>query len=768
MVSYIRAFVEDCDVKWSALGATQCATLAGDVSNVVDALGSTTQVTDPNGNVTSNYYENSAYPTALTRTTNALGATTRYIYNAAGQRITSINPDGSAISTGYDVNGLVCHQEPTAAIYPCGEGPSATGVSLYSYNNAQELTSMSDNTGNPATPFRWSQVTSYSYVSGQLTSTTDANKKTISYSYNDAGQVACVAYPVSATSTCGTASAPATPSLTNTIMTKSYDASGRLASTSDWLGNTITYAYGDANAPGAVTQITYPSSTGLRATYSYDNNGNVTALSAGTSISDTWTYNADEQQASSTINGATSGTVAYNANGQITAATNLATSSSNTIYSVAPNGEITGVQSPSGATVTSTYNAGSELCNVAPTSTPCGTTPSSGASYQYTTNGQRASATFYGTGPTTTTKYSWNSYGELCNVAPTATPCGTTPSSGVSYQYNGEGLRVTTTDASSSTTSTWDQVSGGTIPLNINDATTGTSSSGATTNDSYLYGVLLFGGTAPVEQINTTSSGSVATFLVASPSGVQGVYGSTGTPLELALYSPYGSRSISTGSVVTPFGFQGSYTDSTGQIYLINRYYDATTDQSISIDPAIAQTNQPYAFVNDNPLNATDPLGMCGGPLGFFCSGYDAARHFVAVNSGAIGIGFGLVALTLATGGADALVAGGIFTAEQVSVAAIGSGAVGTYLDSNSCASGSGLGCGGEALGIASGGLATYDLIMPSASNLGLLGENAGISTVAKLSTASATAGLMIDSVNYLRGNHSARAKKPVPRRRRR
>jgi hypothetical protein len=42
----------------------------------------------------------------------------------------------------------------------------------------------------------------------------------------------------------------------------------------------------------------------------------------------------------------------------------------------------------------------------------------------------------------------------------------------------------------------------------------------------------------------------------------------------------------------------------------INRYYDPTTDQFLSVDPDVAQTDQPYVFTNDNPLNATDPLGM--------------------------------------------------------------------------------------------------------------------------------------------------------------
>ena len=42
---------------------------------------------------------------------------------------------------------------------------------------------------------------------------------------------------------------------------------------------------------------------------------------------------------------------------------------------------------------------------------------------------------------------------------------------------------------------------------------------------------------------------------------------------------------------------------------IINRYYDPTTDQFLSIDPDVAQTDQPYMFTNDNPLNTEDPLG---------------------------------------------------------------------------------------------------------------------------------------------------------------
>jgi RHS repeat-associated protein len=128
----------------------------------------------------------------------------------------------------------------------------------------------------------------------------------------------------------------------------------------------------------------------------------------------------------------------------------------------------------------------------------------------------------------------------------------------------------------------------------------------ATTNTSYVYGDLLFGGTAPVEQI----SGSTASFLVPNQTGVQGVFSSTGSALELALYSLYGNQSLVSGSRVTLFGFQGSYTDPTGLIYLINRYYDPSTDQFLSNDPDVATTNQAFVFTNDNPLNSTEPLGL--------------------------------------------------------------------------------------------------------------------------------------------------------------
>jgi RHS repeat-associated protein len=164
----------------------------------------------------------------------------------------------------------------------------------------------------------------------------------------------------------------------------------------------------------------------------------------------------------------------------------------------------------------------------------------------------------------------------------------------------------------------WNTVSGGKIPEELSDGA-----------NSYVYGPLLFGGSAPIEQINEATN--TASFIASTPSGVQAVFtgGSTSTLTELAAYSVWGTQSIQSGTMATPFGFQGGYTDSSGLEFLVNRYYDSSTQQFVSIDPEVTMTLQPYSMEGDDPLNATDPLGFetlsqflhwCASPAAFsFC-----------------------------------------------------------------------------------------------------------------------------------------------------
>ena len=92
----------------------------------------------------------------------------------------------------------------------------------------------------------------------------------------------------------------------------------------------------------------------------------------------------------------------------------------------------------------------------------------------------------------------------------------------------------------------------------------------------------------------------------------------------------------------------------TGLIYMRARYYDPSTGQFISRDPLEELTRQPYSYVNDNPLNGTDPTGLsCGltdpggcinDAVGGVVSAGGAVAGFVASNAVPIAEGIGTVA----------------------------------------------------------------------------------------------------------------------------
>lgn len=47
-----------------------------------------------------------------------------------------------------------------------------------------------------------------------------------------------------------------------------------------------------------------------------------------------------------------------------------------------------------------------------------------------------------------------------------------------------------------------------------------------------------------------------------------------------------------------------------GHDVVVNRYYDPSTDQFISVDPLVSVTGQPISYANDDPVNASDPSGL--------------------------------------------------------------------------------------------------------------------------------------------------------------
>lgn len=136
----------------------------------------------------------------------------------------------------------------------------------------------------------------------------------------------------------------------------------------------------------------------------------------------------------------------------------------------------------------------------------------------------------------------------------------------------------------------------------------------------------------------------------------------------------------------------------TGLIYELNRYYDPTTGQFLSRDPLVAITGSAYGYVNDNPLNGTDPMGLfcllghvhgSHGP----CRGTNVSTDLKVAAAVAGG-----TALLIATGGAaaPALLEGVGLTAELAAGVTTGLGVASTALSAGAA----GIDCPGHWDGI--------------------------------------------------------------------
>ncbi len=284
-------------------------------------------------------------------------------------------------------------------------------------------------------------------------------------------------------------------------------------------------------------------------------------------------------------------------------------------YTYDPAGNLTGA--PGGVSIA--YDIADEATSLTKSATGGGTTTST---FGYSPLGERTSQT---TGGVTTT-LGYNQAGQLTSYGTAAT-----------YTYNGDGLRMTkavTTPAAGVVTSNfvWDTVAP--VPLVLYDTT-----------NTYVYGPA----GRPVEQINAAAP----LFLH------QDQLGSTRLLTDLSggivaaySYTPYGKPTAVTGSATTPIGFAGQYTDAeSGLIYLRARYYDPTTAQFITIDPAFTTTLAPYSYANDNPINVIDPTGLCSW-YNLYCEAVQPAAHFVWKYRAPIATGLGLAGLAIATFGA--------------------------------------------------------------------------------------------------------------------
>ena len=483
--------------------------------------------------------------------------------------------------------------------YSDGVTPNVTNIA---YDNDGQRTGMTDGTGTSA--WVWDSL-------HRLTSYTNGAGAQVQYAYNLRNLPTTITYP-------GTL---------NVI--RGYDDAGRLTSVQDWLSNTTTFGY-DVNSN--LTTETLPKGVGVVDTFTFDAADRLTAISdtKGKTTLFAATYTRDNANQLISDSSAPSSTSAfkYTALNQVC----YAGSSSSNSCSSPPSGstayayDVADNLTQMGSTQQA-FNSADELCWTAGTAGSCASPPVGATTYAYDTRGNRITVT-----PPTggATSLSYDQANRLTAYGSAAT-----------YAYNGDGLRMSKTVSGTTSQFLWDVASG--VPLLLKDGST-----------AYVYGA----GGLPLEQIN----GANALWLHHDQLGsTRLVTDAIGVNQATYTFDAYGKLIASTGGITNPFRFSGQYWDGETRYYYARaRYYDPDTGQFISKDPDVAMGTRPFAYVQGNPLNLTDPTGL--GPFDWALAG-----------GGVLGVGaLDLGVVAAAVGAAPVVVTAGAFVLAAGAGVAIG------------------------------------------------------------------------------------------------
>ncbi len=524
--------------------------------------------------------------------TDALGSLTRYTYDALGRVITGVKNDGGSsaptgVATHYTYDALGKMLTSTDALsqtvtYSYDRANRLTGINYsdvstpdvtFTYDGLGRRTQMTDGTGT------WT----YSYDAlDRPTAVQDGFGKVVGYGYDKAGRITTLTYP-------------STGSGTRTVA-RQYNAADDLIGVTDWLSNTtqfsynrgnalvgISYANGtqatfDYNTAREVTSMEYSNSGGAFLTFSYGRNSVGMLTSASESIgttqsAHTYSYDAQDRLLGDGLTGGATGS-AHTAGWTYDRGTQI------TETSYTPG---TGNTTPA-HTTTRTYDGVNELLTLVQTQ---GMTTTKDLSFTYSATGNRTGRTDNLTQQTTT--YAYDQANRLVNF--------NSASSVAQYGYSGDGMRmskIVTGTTSTTEQFTWDV--NATLPLVLQDG-----------KASYVYGP--YG--QILEEVLNSDTTHANFYHVDQLGSVRALTNSSGAVVNTYTYDAYGKTEAQTGINYNPFGYTGEYTDAeSGLVYLRARYYDPQTQQFLTVDPLLAQTEQAYAYVGGSPVNRSDPSGL--------------------------------------------------------------------------------------------------------------------------------------------------------------
>jgi RHS repeat-associated protein len=532
--------------------------------------------------------------------TDPLPETISYTRDADGRITDTKLTDNNHLLSGYDNNGNL------TSLTPPGQAAHS-----FSYTSGNQ-------TGSYAPP----QVdaggnnTGYAYTKDrQVHTVTLPDGRTITYSYDSAGRLS------------GLQVGRGTAAL-------GYDANtGQLSTVSDPGGNTDAFSYDGSlvttlTATGAVPGTVHYNydaqrmtgaqvNTGPVQSFGYDADNNITSV-GGLSLS----YDPNNGYLTSTSIGAVATSTGYdsygvpstdsatvNGTGSYAASytrdtlnrlsqlnETIAAGTTNSAYTYDARGRLTDVSVGGVSTYHYDYDAnGNRLSATTPSGSVSATydgedrlTRYGGTTYAYNATGQLTTAT---TG-TAVTHYDYDELGHLLSV--------TKPDSTViSYLYDGRGRRIgkkingtlvqgfiygltnqplASTDGNGTVTATYTYTNSGTPDL--------------ITNGGVTYRVITDHLGSPRLIINT----------------------STGVTAEHLEYDPFGTVLSDTNPGFTPFGYIGGlYDPDTGLLHLGARDYSPLIGRFLTKDPTRfgGGDSNLYAYAGNDPINHTDPTGLC-------------------------------------------------------------------------------------------------------------------------------------------------------------
>jgi RHS repeat-associated protein len=340
------------------------------------------------------------------------GATTNYTYDADGDTLTSTDPDGVTTTWTYTPGGQPASKSYSGtSAHSVSYGydadgnetsmSDATGSSVYSFDSFGELTSAVNGA---------SQTVGYGYNGdGQVATITYplpaaatwASTDTISYGYDNADELTSVSDFNSHQITIGNTAngAPDSVVLGSTGDTIATDyTSGDYLSAISLKNSSSTlqsFTYSDAPSGNILSETDTPSSAHSPASYTYDATARVTSLTAGTGSTDSFSYDASGNLTALP----TSATGTYNDASELTSST---LSSSTTSYAYDADGERTTTKQGSATIASGIWNGAGQLSSYDNSAADM-------TAATYDGNGVRASTTTTPAGGSATTQnYVWD------------------------------------------------------------------------------------------------------------------------------------------------------------------------------------------------------------------------------------------------------------------------------------------------------------------------------------------------------------------------